>query len=245
MRDWGFGSTLVGAFVAFACSNATSSHDGGQAGTAGELPACERLSRVVGLDEQTPVGVARAHIASLPSTLTGVLSWWPPADVLATNGASSTDLVHTTLALSLSGEPTSATYFWMVYSSDGSDCGQHLLEVDGAVLHFQTADGAFDEDIPVQVSFEGPDGGPQPPTLDAWFAPSLAGSYDISAVATHFQNPQLHLHASTFLLSSYLAIGERWSAAGSRIATWLTEGSGSVGASGVDREGAGDAGAGP
>lgn len=120
---------LLGSLESLACTR------GGQSGTEERGAACGTLiSRPVGLDENTPAGTARTLFDSVTSIESAALRWY---SYYGTPSHS-----DTTLTLSVSGTPGMATYSWY------SNCEMRSqLKVEGAILRFETADGAFDESI--------------------------------------------------------------------------------------------------
>jgi len=133
MRSW---PPFVGllTLVSFACA-------GGQSGTEGEIPACSNYTvRELELDQGTLAGTARSVFESAVAlgSQTAGLRWVCDAG---------SGYVDTTVMLSVTGEPSSAT----LEENGESRCDQRM-RIEGAVLRFQSADGAFDESIAGVVS---------------------------------------------------------------------------------------------
>ena len=224
MRSLGYVLVLLGSLGYLGCT-----HPCGQSGTRGNPIDCGTLnSRSVGLDEQTPAGSARALFDSVASPATAALRWY------SYDGTSSYS--DTTLTFSVSGAPGTATYSW--YSNSSPSCEQRQqISVDGAVLRFVTADGAFDESIPGAVSTSS--SGERRFDADL-ITPHFTGTYATSGLAQRFGTSELWLSTGFSPANGWLYVRANPPACGAadlsygRIATWsatLTGGSMGTGGS--------------
>lgn len=205
MRTWRLAFGLL-TVASFACT-------GGQSGTEEAIPACAHDStRAIELDQETLAGTPRALFESVVALAaeTVALRWYSPDG----SGA----YADTTVTLSVSGVPTSATLM-----ADPEEGCPQIIEVEGAMLRLQTADGAFDEIIPGYVYNSTDYGrtfgdhhyklnfyGGQWSTTFASIYPNLnamnsGGSYDLSAVARQFMRPQMYFATSLSPANGYLS----------------------------------------
>ncbi|MEO7037812.1 MAG: hypothetical protein ABI548_27850 [Polyangiaceae bacterium] len=245
MRHRGLFLVLLSAFATWGCGSTTAGgHAGGQSGTEGATPYCAiGHTRSVNLDEETPVGTARERFDSVPSLWTSgmtSLRWYPP------DGSSS--YVDTTLTLSFSGSPTTATYFWDTSNGSDNECGTRVLSIEGGVLQFQTADGAFDESIPGTVAWYPADNGVSgwPQNGAAFYASPAAkftGSYDIAAATRRSPNARISLVTNVSPAEGGLSVVYPSTTSFFTVATWSTTGAGGN-PGGAGTNGAADAGIG-
>jgi hypothetical protein len=207
MRSW---PAFVGllTLVSFACA-------GGQSGSEGEVPACSQYTvRELELDQGTLAGTARSVFESavaLGSQAAG-LRWSCDAGI---------GYVDTTVMLSVTGEPSSAT----LEENGESRCDQRM-RIDGAFLRFQSADGAFDESIAgvvssiarvyrgatvVQLRFEAQ------PSVE-----SFAGTYDFSRTR-RFDHARVTISTSLSPVQGTLYVGSDAEPRASQIAGWAAD----------------------
>jgi hypothetical protein len=213
MRTWGCLLFGLSALTLVACSST-----GGQSGTEGapDIPYCATLQApmAIALDDQTPFGTPRAvfEAAASPPPQTADLRWYPA------DGSSS--YVDTTLTLSVSGAASAAT----LASDPNSSC--RALEIDGAVLHFQTADGAFNEAMAGTLNLVG--GASSPFNFNA-YPTQFAGTYDLAPATQQFEQPRIWLTTSLSPARGFVGVGQESSTQWVQIATWtgtLTAGAG-------------------
>lgn len=137
MGNWGWFFIALGSCWSLACNGGQSGSAGGQSGSEGATPACARLQdNQLDLDDSTTFGTARQLFsdAMMFSMQPTSMRWSSPTD-----GRSFDTLV----TYGLSGAPTHA-----VYTADPAPgCPGWTLSVDGAILHFASADGAFNESV--------------------------------------------------------------------------------------------------
>jgi hypothetical protein len=173
------------------------------------LPACSNFQdNQIGLDDSTPFGTPRqlfsdAMTFSMPTSM----RWNSPTD------GSSFD---TSVTYSLSGTPTNA-----IYTADPApNCtGGWSLSVDGAILHFQSADGAFNELVSGSLFATHPDGdSPQVTVFSGTPSTPFVGTYDIAAALKKFALSTLELQAPMGPGSGYLV--ERGNAGSFTVASW-------------------------
>jgi hypothetical protein len=212
MRTWRCLLSGLSVLTLVACSST-----GGQSGTEGapDIPFCATLQApvAIGLDEETPFGTPRTvfNAAASAPPQTADLRWYPA------DGSSS--YVDTTLTLSVSGTASAAT----LASDPNSTCSQ--LEIDGAVLHFQTADGAFNEAMAGTLDLLSDGSGP---TFNA-YPTQFAGSYDVAPATQQFEQPRIWLTTSLSPAKGFVGVGQESSTQWVQIATWtgtLTAGAG-------------------
>ena len=191
MRIWRCLLFGLSALTLFACSST-----GGQSGTEGapDIPFCATLQApvAIGLDDETPFGTPRAVFdaaASAPPQ-TVDLHWYP--------GDGSSSYVDTTLTLSVSGAVSAAT----LASDPNSSC--RALEIDGAVLHFQTADGTFNEAMAGTLNLLS---GSSEPNFNA-YPTQFAGSYDIAPATQQFEQPRIWLTTSLSPARGFVGVGQ-------------------------------------
>jgi hypothetical protein len=231
MRNWGWLLIGLGSWCSLACSGGQSRTAGGQSGTEGSTPACANFQHnEIGLDDSTPFGTARqlfsdAMMFSMQQTS---MRWNSPTD------GSSFD---TFITYDLSGTPTHAVY--TVDPAPNCAAGWDL-SVDGAILHFQSADGAFNESVSGSL-FVMHSGSNSPQATQFWGHPAtpFVGSYDIDSATKKFAHPIVQLEAPMGPGSGDLGVIDQ--AAGNfTIATWqnvapsgAAGSTGSAGASGA------------
>lgn len=186
MRTRGFAFMLLGSLESVAC--VPGGHGGQSGGESTPIDCGRRMTRSVGPDEETPAGSARDLFQALSSPQSAPLHWESYGGMPLQS--------DTTVTLSVSGSPSEVTYSsfpdWGG-QSPSTVCGPSL-RAGGAVLHFETADGTFDESIPGAVSVDTSLFG------DAWFEADafshFNGTYDASGIAARFGTSDLYLESS-------------------------------------------------
>jgi hypothetical protein len=108
-----------------------------------------------------------------------------------------------------------------VYTADPACAQGWDLSVDGAILHFQSADGAFNESVSGSLFVMHP-GTPSPQVAQFWGNPAtpFVGTYDIDAAMKKFAHPKVVLEAPMGPGDGYLDVGEQSDVENFIVASW-------------------------
>lgn len=201
----------LGSCCSLACA-------GGQSGTETSPPICTNIHNdEIGVDDSTLLGTARQRFTDAVTfpRQPASMRWNSPTD------GSTFD---TFVTLSVSGMPTHA-----VFSGDPapSCSGLWSLSIDGAILNFQSADGAFNESVSGTLSV-----GQYLQQFRGYPDTPFVGTYDIDSATKRFAHPTVVLETSTGLGSGWLWVSGTGDPQIFYVATWLTR-PGSAGAGGT------------
>lgn len=177
MGNWGWLLIGLGSCWSLACTGGESGTAGGQSGTEAAIPACAKLQdNEIGLDDSTQFGSGRQLFVDAMA-----FSMQPTS--MHSSSPTDSSSFDTLVTYGLSGAPTHA-----VYTADPApSCAGHgwSLSVDGVILHFESADGAFNESVSGSLYRWHPDGyAPQVPQFVGHPDTPFNGTYDIDSAIT-------------------------------------------------------------